>query len=139
MRWVAGSTLNESVPALYGGGHRAPLWSLSAWRGGVVLPTLGKLGSHRSSIEMASVWCSSPANTSDPANDGTAPLQWAESLFRELDYRREARNGIRFRELYGDLEVGDFSFGYLTMVVWTQPWPQARPTASYEFAWADHL
>ena len=32
-------------------------------------------------------------------------LQWAESLFKELDYRREARNGIRFRELYGDLEV----------------------------------
>ena len=32
-------------------------------------------------------------------------LQWAESLFRELDYRREARNGIRFKELYGDLEV----------------------------------
>lgn len=31
--------------------------------------------------------------------------QWAESLFKELDYRREARNGIRFRELYGDLEV----------------------------------
>ncbi|CAK0758203.1 hypothetical protein CVIRNUC_002602 [Coccomyxa viridis] len=30
--------------------------------------------------------------------------EWAESLFRELDYRREARNGIRFRELYGDLE-----------------------------------
>lgn len=32
-------------------------------------------------------------------------LQWAESLFRELDYRREAKNGIRFKELYGDLEV----------------------------------
>ena len=32
-------------------------------------------------------------------------LQWAESLYKELDYRREARNGIRFRELYGDLEV----------------------------------
>ena len=35
----------------------------------------------------------------------TCFLQWAESLFRELDYRREARNGIRFKELYGDLEV----------------------------------
>ena len=56
------------------------------------------------------------ANTSDRADDGTAPLQWAESLFRELDYRREARNGIRFRELYGDLEVGDFSFIYLTPI-----------------------
>ncbi len=31
--------------------------------------------------------------------------QWAESLFRELDYRKEAANGIRFKELYGNLEV----------------------------------
>lgn len=34
-----------------------------------------------------------------------AVMQWAESLFRELDYRKEAANGIRFKELYGDLEV----------------------------------
>lgn len=32
-------------------------------------------------------------------------MQWAESLFKELDYRKEAANGIRFKELYGDLEV----------------------------------
>ena len=31
--------------------------------------------------------------------------QWAQSLFKELDYRKEAANGIRFRELYGDLEA----------------------------------
>lgn len=31
--------------------------------------------------------------------------EWASSLFRELDYRHEAANGTRFRELYGHLEV----------------------------------
>ena len=31
--------------------------------------------------------------------------QWAESLFKELDYRKEAANGLRFRELYGNLEA----------------------------------
>lgn len=29
--------------------------------------------------------------------------EWASSLFREMDYRREANNGLKFRELYGDL------------------------------------
>ena len=32
-------------------------------------------------------------------------LQWAGSLFRELDYTKEAANGVRFRELYSRLEV----------------------------------
>ncbi|XP_040379201.1 uncharacterized aarF domain-containing protein kinase At1g71810, chloroplastic [Oryza brachyantha] len=27
--------------------------------------------------------------------------EWASSLFREMDYRAEARNGLKFRELYG--------------------------------------
>lgn len=31
--------------------------------------------------------------------------EWAASLFRELDYRREAANGTRFKELYAHLEV----------------------------------
>lgn len=31
--------------------------------------------------------------------------QWAGSLFRELDYTKEAANGVRFRELYSRLEV----------------------------------
>ncbi|KFM24855.1 putative aarF domain-containing protein kinase, chloroplastic [Auxenochlorella protothecoides] len=31
--------------------------------------------------------------------------EWAFSLFRELDYRVEAQQGTRFKELYGDLEV----------------------------------
>ncbi|XP_072977975.1 uncharacterized aarF domain-containing protein kinase At1g71810, chloroplastic isoform X2 [Typha angustifolia] len=30
--------------------------------------------------------------------------EWASSLFREMDYRAEARNGLRFRELYGGLK-----------------------------------
>ncbi len=31
--------------------------------------------------------------------------EWTASLFRELDYRNEAANGVRFRELYGNVEV----------------------------------
>ena len=53
-------------------------------------------------------WISSNTIKATKQADGFEPLQWAESLFRELDYRREARNGIRFRELYGDLEVDFF-------------------------------
>ncbi|ERM94356.1 hypothetical protein AMTRI_Chr04g252440 [Amborella trichopoda] len=30
--------------------------------------------------------------------------EWASSLFREMDYNAEARNGLRFRELYGKLQ-----------------------------------
>ncbi|CAH1429490.1 unnamed protein product [Lactuca virosa] len=30
--------------------------------------------------------------------------EWASSLFREMDYVNEAKNGIRFRELYGNLK-----------------------------------
>ena len=31
--------------------------------------------------------------------------EWATSLFKELDYVREAQNGVRFKKLYGDLDV----------------------------------
>ena len=31
--------------------------------------------------------------------------EWASSLFRELDYQREAANGKQFADLYGQLEV----------------------------------
>ncbi|XP_023536281.1 uncharacterized aarF domain-containing protein kinase At1g71810, chloroplastic [Cucurbita pepo subsp. pepo] len=30
--------------------------------------------------------------------------EWATSLFKEMDYRREAKNGLKFRELYGNLQ-----------------------------------
>ncbi|KAJ4951450.1 hypothetical protein NE237_028282 [Protea cynaroides] len=30
--------------------------------------------------------------------------EWASSLFREMDYREEARNGLKFRQLYGGLQ-----------------------------------
>ncbi|KAK9110592.1 hypothetical protein Sjap_018652 [Stephania japonica] len=30
--------------------------------------------------------------------------EWAASLFREMDYREEAKNGLKFRQLYGGLE-----------------------------------
>ena len=35
--------------------------------------------------------------------------EWAASLFRELDYRREARNGTKFKQLYARLEVRPLS------------------------------
>lgn len=35
--------------------------------------------------------------------------EWAGSLFRELDYRREAANGTKFRQLYSHLEVSGHS------------------------------
>ncbi|KAH7835251.1 hypothetical protein Vadar_024392 [Vaccinium darrowii] len=30
--------------------------------------------------------------------------EWASSLFREMDYKKEANNGLKFRQLYGDLQ-----------------------------------
>ncbi|KAJ0025068.1 hypothetical protein Pint_07832 [Pistacia integerrima] len=29
--------------------------------------------------------------------------EWASSLFRELDYKKEANNGLKFRQLYGEI------------------------------------
>ena len=45
--------------------------------------------------------------------------EWATSLFRELDYKREAQNGMRFKKLFGDLEVGQLlSPASCLMSVW---------------------
>ena len=41
----------------------------------------------------------------------TPSVNFPCSLFRELDYRHEAANGVRFRELYGHMEVGSSSGG----------------------------
>ncbi|XAR62225.1 Cadmium-transporting ATPase [Bertholletia excelsa] len=30
--------------------------------------------------------------------------EWASSLFREMDYQKEAKNGLKFRQLYGGLQ-----------------------------------
>ncbi|KAJ9675450.1 hypothetical protein PVL29_024394 [Vitis rotundifolia] len=30
--------------------------------------------------------------------------EWASSLFKEMDYRKEAKNGIKFRQLYGGIK-----------------------------------
>ncbi|XP_058188862.1 uncharacterized aarF domain-containing protein kinase At1g71810, chloroplastic isoform X3 [Rhododendron vialii] len=30
--------------------------------------------------------------------------EWASSLFREMDYKKEAKNGLKFRQLYGGLQ-----------------------------------
>lgn len=57
-------------------------------------------------------------------------MQWAESLFKELDYRREARNGIRFKELYGDLEVCAYTLQPAVMAWLALAWqPHIFPRA----------
>ncbi|XP_022850333.1 uncharacterized aarF domain-containing protein kinase At1g71810, chloroplastic isoform X3 [Olea europaea var. sylvestris] len=30
--------------------------------------------------------------------------EWASSLFREMDYKREAKNGVKFKQLYGGIQ-----------------------------------
>ncbi|CAL8466667.1 g6203 [Coccomyxa elongata] len=55
--------------------------------------------------------------------------EWAESLFKELDYRKEAANGIRFKELYGDLEgvyVPDMILEHTTGRVLVMEWVEGR-------------
>ncbi|KAL8144329.1 hypothetical protein V2J09_017361 [Rumex salicifolius] len=44
--------------------------------------------------------------------------EWASSLFREMDYRKEAENGLKFRELYGNLQ--DVMVPFMYMDVTTQ-------------------
>ena len=46
--------------------------------------------------------------------------EWASSLFRELDYVREAKNGVRFKKLYGDLEVQLCIFSFVQEVLEAQ-------------------
>eukprot|EP00898_Chlorokybus_atmophyticus_P005772 jgi/Chlat1/6196/Chrsp44S05808 len=51
--------------------------------------------------------------------------EWATSLYQELDYEQEAQNGIRFRELYGDLPdvfVPLMFTDYTTTRVLTMQW-----------------
>ncbi|CAN6555474.1 unnamed protein product [Malus baccata var. baccata] len=51
--------------------------------------------------------------------------EWASSLFREMDYRTEANNGIRFRQLYGgipDVLVPEMYLDYTTRRVLVMEW-----------------
>ncbi|KAJ0742277.1 putative ABC-type Cd(2+) transporter [Helianthus annuus] len=55
--------------------------------------------------------------------------EWASSLFREMDYVNEAKNGVRFRELYGDLKdvmVPDFYISKTTRKVITMQWIEGQ-------------
>ncbi|XP_031491835.1 uncharacterized aarF domain-containing protein kinase At1g71810, chloroplastic isoform X1 [Nymphaea colorata] len=55
--------------------------------------------------------------------------EWAASLFREMDYRSEARNGQKFRELYGNLQdvvVPSMYMDLCTRQVLTMEWIQGQ-------------
>ncbi|PUZ49141.1 hypothetical protein GQ55_7G302300 [Panicum hallii var. hallii] len=51
--------------------------------------------------------------------------EWASSLFREMDYREEARNGLKFRELFGkfrDVSVPEMYMEQTTRRVLVMEW-----------------
>ncbi|XP_050107512.1 uncharacterized aarF domain-containing protein kinase At1g71810, chloroplastic isoform X2 [Malus sylvestris] len=55
--------------------------------------------------------------------------EWASSLFREMDYRTEANNGIRFRQLYGgipDVLVPEMYLDYTTRRVLVMEWVEGQ-------------
>ncbi|KAF3445345.1 hypothetical protein FNV43_RR10521 [Rhamnella rubrinervis] len=55
--------------------------------------------------------------------------EWASSLFREMDYRREAENGLKFRQLYGslpDVFVPEMYLKYTTRRVLTMDWVEGQ-------------
>ncbi|KAM3361306.1 putative aarF domain-containing protein kinase, chloroplastic [Capsicum galapagoense] len=58
--------------------------------------------------------------------------EWASSLFREMDYKREARNGIKFRQLYGaiqDVVVPEMHLERTTRKVLTMQWLEGQKLA----------
>ncbi|KAI6691161.1 hypothetical protein NL676_027989 [Syzygium grande] len=55
--------------------------------------------------------------------------EWASSLFREMDYQKEANNGIKFRQLYGgllDVVVPEMYMEYTTRRVLTMEWIEGQ-------------
>ncbi|PIN25287.1 putative unusual protein kinase [Handroanthus impetiginosus] len=55
--------------------------------------------------------------------------EWASSLFREMDYRREADNGVKFRLLYGsiqDVVVPEMYVEQTTRKVLTMQWLEGQ-------------
>ncbi|GFP79015.1 uncharacterized aarf domain-containing protein kinase at1g71810 chloroplastic [Phtheirospermum japonicum] len=58
--------------------------------------------------------------------------EWASSLFREMDYRREADNGVKFRQLYGnirDVVVPEMYVEQTTRKVLTMQWVEGQKLA----------
>ncbi|KAL7176082.1 hypothetical protein ACSBR2_029623 [Camellia fascicularis] len=55
--------------------------------------------------------------------------EWASSLFREMDYKKEALNGLKFRELYGglrDVFVPEMYVAQTTRRVLTMQWVEGK-------------
>ncbi|MED6112312.1 hypothetical protein PIB30_060592 [Stylosanthes scabra] len=55
--------------------------------------------------------------------------EWASSLFREMDYNNEARNGIKFRQLYGsipDVVIPVMYKDYTTRKVLVMEWVEGK-------------
>ncbi|XP_011658969.1 uncharacterized aarF domain-containing protein kinase At1g71810, chloroplastic isoform X2 [Cucumis sativus] len=55
--------------------------------------------------------------------------EWATSLFKEMDYRREANNGRKFRQLYGSLQdvlVPQMFMEHTTRRVLTMEWVKGQ-------------
>ncbi|CAN1294073.1 Uncharacterized aarF domain-containing protein kinase At1g71810, chloroplastic [Linum perenne] len=58
--------------------------------------------------------------------------EWASSLFREMDYMNEAKNGLKFRELYGDIKdviVPEMFREYTTRKVLVMEWIEGKKLA----------
>ncbi|XP_012449862.1 uncharacterized aarF domain-containing protein kinase At1g71810, chloroplastic isoform X4 [Gossypium raimondii] len=55
--------------------------------------------------------------------------EWASSLFREMDYRKEADNGLKFRRLYGGLKdvfVPNINMEHTTRRVLVMEWVEGQ-------------
>ncbi|XP_017648696.1 uncharacterized aarF domain-containing protein kinase At1g71810, chloroplastic isoform X2 [Gossypium arboreum] len=55
--------------------------------------------------------------------------EWASSLFREMDYRKEADNGLKFRHLYGgikDVFVPNINMEHTTRRVLVMEWVEGQ-------------
>ncbi|KAI3459985.1 hypothetical protein Pfo_016648 [Paulownia fortunei] len=58
--------------------------------------------------------------------------EWASSLFREMDYKREAENGVKFRQLYGsiqDVVVPEMYVEQTSRKVLTMQWVEGQKLA----------
>ncbi|XP_019238421.1 PREDICTED: uncharacterized aarF domain-containing protein kinase At1g71810, chloroplastic isoform X2 [Nicotiana attenuata] len=58
--------------------------------------------------------------------------EWASSLFREMDYKQEAQNGVKFRQLYGviqDVVVPEMYLAQTTRKVLTMQWIEGQKLA----------
>ncbi|KAL3504612.1 hypothetical protein ACH5RR_034453 [Cinchona calisaya] len=58
--------------------------------------------------------------------------EWASSLFREMDYKREANNGLKFRQLYGgikDVVVPEMFMNQTTSKVLVMQWVEGQKLA----------